>query len=167
MSDNLFGDLDVESAEDNPWIKPDGTYHCYLTKVSVGLTKNQDKRGMNLEYTIVEGPKKTRKIKEWKWVPSSAQVKGYDSLEPLSQLNIDGMVSDEDLAEKAANAVSYLKARLKDFGIPSDKMNSIQSQDLMDLELDLNITIRNKNGNENIVNIALYEGESSSDPFGG
>lgn len=157
---SLFGDLDVESAEDNPWFKPDGVYECYLHSVKVGATKAGDKMGMTLEYKIASGPKVGRIINEWKWVPTPNQVQGYKSLSPK-----DGQEKDDEFGEKASQAVSYLKARMKDFGIPSDRINSITSQDLLDLELHLNVTIQNKNGSENVRAVGPFESDELSSPF--
>lgn len=157
---SLFGDLDVESAEDNPWFKPDGPYECYLHSVKVGPTKGGDKMGMMLEYKIASGSKAGRLISEWKWVPTTNQIQGYKSLHP-----VDGQVKDDEFGEKAAQAVSYLKARMKDFGIPSDRINKMEAEDLLALELHLTVTIQNKNGSENVRAVALYENDDNISPF--
>jgi len=159
---NLFGDLDVNSAADNPWVKPDGPYHCFLTKVESNLTKKGDKYGMNLEYTIQDGPKARRKIKEWKWIPTPNQLAGYKA---LKEADNDEESPDEEFAGNAADAVAWLKARMKDFGIPSDRINTVNRQDLLDMGLDLTVTIRTKNGNEQITSVMLYEGDDVNDPF--
>lgn len=160
-SENLFGELDVESAEDNPWLKPDGTYRCGLADVSVKLTKKEDKMGMTLEFKITEGVKKGRQIKPWYWIPTPNQVKGFTSLKPE-----DGQVKDAEFAEKAANATSTLKLVMKNMGVPADKINSIKSQDLLDMAQEYDVTIQNKNGSENVKSIAVAEeGETKFDPF--
>lgn len=161
-TDNLFGELDVESAEDNPWLKPDGPYRCGLADVSVKLTKKEDKMGMTLEFKITEGAKKGRQIKPWYWIPTPNQVKGFPTLKPE-----EGQVKDVEFAEKAANATSTLKLVMKNMGVPADKINTITSQDLLDLQQEYIVTIQNKNGSENVksISVADNEGETKFDPF--
>lgn len=161
---SLFGDLDVESAEDNPWLKPDGPYKCALAGVSVKATKAGDKMGMTLEFKIVEGSKKGRKITPWNWIPTKNQLAGYKSLQSK-----DNEEKDEEFAERAATAVSQLKKNMMDMGIPADRINSMDAQNLMDMEQLYIVTIRNKNGSENVTSIAVDEDTAggSPNPFAG
>lgn len=161
-TDNLFGELDVESAEDNPWFKPDGTYRCGLADVTVKLTKNEDKMGMTLVFKVTQDFKKGRQIKPWYWIPTPNQIKGYPSLKPE-----EGQVKDPEFAEKAANATSTLKMVMKNMGVPADKINTLKSQDLMDMAQEYDVTIQNKNGSENIKSIAVNDDTTDQkfDPF--
>lgn len=149
---SLFGELDVESADDNPWIKKDGTYISDLTGLSVKPTKAGDKMGLSLEFKIVEGIYKGRLIKNWLWIPSQEQLKD----------------PDEEKAARAAQAVSQLKYTMTSMGVPADRVNSVQAEDLMAMDQKYEVTIRNKNGSENVTGIAVHEESgSTASPFGG
>ena len=112
---SLFGELDVESAEDNPFAIPDGVYDAAVFEVKVGPTKNKDKVGMTLVYKITEGPQTGKTVQEWKHVPQPADAKNP--------------------TEEEARALSYLKARMISLGVPAEKINTIQSDDLLGREV--------------------------------
>lgn len=148
---SLFGDLDVESADDNPWIKKDGTYNAALSGLAVKPTKGGDKVGLSLEFKIVDGIYKTRIIRQWLWIPSQEHLKD----------------PDEEKAAKAAQAVSQLKYTMTSMGVPAERVNSVQAEDLMAMDQTYDVTIRNKNGSENVTGIAVHEESgSTSSPFG-
>lgn len=157
----LFGDLDIASANDNPFYKPDDTYLCLIT--SAGVKKSQKgTRGWTIDYTIQEGKYKGRRIQEWKNIPWPWQVKGYETEEAMK----NGGEKSEKIAEDADRDLSFLKGRLKDFGIPEEQMNSIQPAEIMDLSW-LNVTMRNDDGREKITKVKLAGSNSSAeaDPF--
>jgi hypothetical protein len=155
----LFGELDIASAQDNPFFKPDGTYLCEITSAQVRTSKNGNK-GFALDYTITEGPKKGKKIQEWKPIPMPWQLKGYESNEVP-----EGTRPDDEIKEKAERTMSFLKQRLKDFGIPVEQMNSVDAEYILNKVPLLDITIKNVDGNERITGVKLHEGGSNSDPF--
>lgn len=162
----LFGDLDIASAKENPFFKPDGAYHCSLTSAEIKIAKSGSK-GFALEYTIQSGDKKNKKIQEWKSIPMPWNLKGYES---EAAMNVGGPSDDEingdgKIKERAEREMSFLKRRLKDFGIPVEEMNSVDREYLLNKVPDLEITIKNSGDNERITGIKLWESDSSSDPF--
>lgn len=159
MSDeDLFGDLDIESAHDNPFYKEDGTYVCLITGVSKKISKKGN-RGLEIVYTIQEGPKKTKKIREWKPLPFAWNVKGF-----ATQADMDNDINyDEEIAENAARDLSYLKMRMKEYGFPSDNLNQLSSDKLLAVG-PLAVTIKNQEGNERVTGVKLWD-ENAEDPF--
>src|SRR6476469_8152494 len=99
---SLFGELDVASAEDDPFSVPAGMYESYLTSVKVGPTKAGDKVGMSLEYTINGGDHAGKKVTEWKEIPRPSDPKNP---------------SAED-----KRAMSFLKQRMLNLGIPEARI---------------------------------------------
>ena len=76
---SIFGDLDVESAADDPFAVPDNTYKAFLFDVKVGPTKDGTKTGMSLTYKISEGEHEGKQITEWKRIPTPADPKNLDA----------------------------------------------------------------------------------------
>src|SRR6476659_8359264 len=99
----LFGDLDVASANDDPFKIPPNTYPCTVTAVKVGPTKAGDKVGMTLVYTIQDGDFAGDDITEWKEIPQPADPR--------------------NLTREEARALSFLKQRLLNLEVPEDRMN--------------------------------------------
>jgi len=147
----LFGDLDIASANENPFFKPDGTYRCEIAKVEVRKAKSGN-MGMDLQYLIVEDEpnnKKGKKITEWLNVPTPSQLES----------------DDPEVKEKAERFMSFLKRRLKDFGVPLEEMNSVDGTYLLNKVPQLDITIKNADGNERITGVKIAEGDVERDPF--
>ena len=134
---SLFGDLDIESAEDDPFAIPDNTYDCFLTDVKVGPTKAGDKQGMTLEFTIAEGDHQDKRIQEWKRIPDPAK--------PL---------------EDDERAKSFLKARMLDLGIPAERVNSVTADDLLGIHCF--VSVKNNNGYTNVRKVTLAPTSSVS-----
>ena len=134
---SLFGDLDIESAEDDPFAIPDNTYDCFLTDVKAGPTKAGDKQGMTLEFTIAEGDHMDKKIQEWKRIPDPASP----------------MEDDE-------RAKSFLKARMLDLGIPAERVNSVTADDLLGIHCF--VSVKNNNGYTNVRKVTLAPTSSVS-----
>ncbi len=135
---SLFGELDIASANENPFFKPDGTYHCELVSAEVKTSKAGNK-GFALDYIIKSGPKEGKRIQEWKPIPHVWQLKGFESEQAM---NIGGpsddhINQDNKIKENAERSMAFLKQRLKDFGIPV----------------------------ENVTGVKIHEGDSSGDPF--
>jgi len=161
---SLFGELDIASAKDNPFFKPDGTYVCELTGAEVKTSKKGNK-GFALDYTIAEGPKKGKKIQEWKPIPMPWQLKGYATEEEQSSGQHNSDNDPDQIRENAERNMSFLKNRLKDFGIPVEEMNSVDSEYLLNKVPQLEVTIKNQDGNERITGVKVSEGGSEKDPF--
>lgn len=115
---SLFAGLDVAGADDLT-ITPD-TYACVISNVEAKLTKGNPeqgklpKLGMTIVYTITYGPKKGLSTQEWKWLPRPEDAEANEG--------------------DKAKALSFLKARLEGLGIPEDRMNTLEPDDLIGLE---------------------------------
>jgi hypothetical protein len=160
----LFGDIDIASANANPFFKPDGTYLCDIALVEVRTAKSGSK-GFALEYIILEGPKKDKKIQEWKTIPMPWQLEGYDNEAKTTPSNSD---EREKIKEDAERNMSFLKRRLKDFGIPVEEMNSVDQEYLLNKVRTLEVTIKNSGDNERITGVKVaedYDGATEKDPF--
>jgi hypothetical protein len=133
---SIFGELDVESAADDPFAIPDNTYRAVLTDAKVGPTKAGDKIGLTLIYTINSDDQfNERIVSEWKGIP-----------EPNDPKNLT-----EDESRQAA----FLKQRMLSLGIPPERINSVTPDDLIGRECF--ITIFNKNGYMNIRKLVLID----------
>lgn len=164
---SLFGELDVASANENPYYKEDGTYLCQITGAEKKEANNASKsKGLVIKYTILEGDKKGLTIQEWKPLPDPWNIKGFESEEDMeSKTNYD-----DEVASRAARSMSFLKSRLMDLGFPPEKMNTLDPKDFFEVPK-VYVTIKNKNDRENVTSVELAEGTSSSvgssDPFKG
>lgn len=139
---SIFGDLDLASAEDNPFAVPDNNYEAYVTNVVVGLTKKEDKLGVTFEYTLDGGPKDKFKISEFKHVPRP---------------------QDEMTDEDRARAKSFLKQRLTSLGVPEDKMNTLDPADLIGTPCV--ITVKTKEGYTNVTKVEPRKSSPGSSVF--
>lgn len=143
---SLFGDLDIESAEDDPFAIPDNTYDCFLTDVTVKPTKDESKVGMTLEFTISEGDHAEKKIQEWKRIPASSELTSEDT----------------KIKADAERAMSFLKARMLDLGIPAERINSVGRDDLVGIHC--LVAVKNNNGYTNVRKVTLAPA-GGTDPF--
>lgn len=169
---SLFGELDVASANDNPFFKEDGPYTCVVAGAEIKTSNKDGSKGLALKYSIVDGPKKGQFINEWKPIPFSWELNGYESQD--DEKNTAGY--DDEIAGKAARSLSFLKARLKDFGFAPEKMNILEPTDFLNLPK-LVVTIKNENGRENVKGVDLQGSTASAgnkkaagkkgDPFSG
>lgn len=150
MSSSLFGELDVASANDNPFWKDDGTYTCAVAGAEIKTSRKDGSKGLALKYTIVDGEKKGQFINEWKPIPFSWQLNGYATEE--NERNTKDY--DAEIAGTAARSLSFLKSRLKDFGFTPEKMNDLTPGDFLDLP-NLSVTIKNENSRENVKGVEL------------
>ncbi len=141
MSDGMFGDLDMESAQDDPFLVPDNSYITYLTDVKVGPTKNGDKVGITFTFTIDEGPHRSKTITEWKQIPQPDDPKNP---------------SDDDL-----RSMSYIKQRMLSLEVPADKINDVKPEDLIGTKAV--VAVKNKNGFTNVQRVQVVPPEFSGD----
>ena len=118
---SLFGELDVQSAEEIDYSIPDNTYPAFVFDVKVGMTKgdpanNKPKKlGMTLIYKVSEGQYEGRQVQEWKQIPQPADPK--------------------NLTEDEQKALSYLKTRMISLGIPENRVNDVTPEDLIGREV--------------------------------
>jgi len=164
---SLFGELDVASANDNPFYKEDGTYTCVVSGAETKTSRKDGAKGLALKYTIVEGEKKGQFINEWKPIPFSWNLNGYATEEDEKNTTNH----DPEIGGNAQRSLSFLKSRLKDFGFPPEKMNNLEPQDFLNLP-NLLVSIKNENGRENVKGVELAivttsKGRVKKDPFSG
>jgi ribonuclease BN (tRNA processing enzyme) len=160
MSGGIFGDIDVSSANENPFFKPDGKYLSKVTAATVRYS-NAGNKGMPIEYTIQEGEKQGKKINEWKPVPEPWQILGYATEEDAKE----EVNKSAKIKEDAARDLAFIKQRLKQFGFSNEEMNTVQPEDFLELPL-LLVEIKNHNGQERIWGVEIYDPEKSDNPFG-
>jgi hypothetical protein len=129
----IFGELDVASAADDPFKVPANVYEATVTDVTVGPTKDGSKVGMTLIYTVTEdsadGEHVGKTVREWKAIPQPADPK--------------------KLSADDKRAMSFLKARLLDLGVPEDKVNVVEPADLIGKD----VTIQVKEGKNDFMNV--------------
>ena len=129
---SLFGDLDLESAPDDPNAIPDGTYRAFLTDLKKGPTKDGSKVGVTFKYKVSEGAYDGHQVTEWK----SANT------------------SDDDTTK------AWLKQRIIGLGVPADRMSSVDPDDL--IGKDVYITVKNRNGFANVNKVTLADSAAVS-----
>ena len=117
----LFGDLDVSSAEDNPWMVPANTYEADLYEVEVKPNKLGTKTNLVLTYKIASGDHMGKTVTEYKQVPNPA-----DPNNPTPE-------------EK--KAASYIKQRLSTLGVPESRMNTVEVNDLVGTPVTIKVTV--------------------------
>lgn len=117
----LFGELDIESAEDNPWMVPANTYEADLFEVAVKPNKDNTKTNLILTYKISSGDHTGKQVTEYKVIPSPADPKNP--------------TADE---KKAA---SYIKQRLTSLGVPESRMNTVEVNDLVGTPVVIKVTV--------------------------
>lgn len=132
---SLFGDLDIQNAQDDPFNIDEGTYKGTVTAVAVKEHKDKTKKGLVFTYTVIdeESPMLGRKIDEWKNLP---QPEDPSNLTPEEERD-----------------ASFLKMRLKSLGIPEDEMNSVGAEDL--LAIDVYFTVKKKGEYTNVTKVEL------------
>jgi hypothetical protein len=129
---SLFGDLDLQQFDDDPWSIPDDTYEATVSNVEVARTNAETKLGMTIQYTITSGNASGQLVTEWKRVPERNNPQADDN-----------------------RAGAFLKQRLLSFGIPESRLNEVKPDDL--IGLDVYITTRtglNKKNGQKVVNVA-------------
>lgn len=144
----IFGDLDVASASDNPWLVPANTYEATVYTAEVKRDKNEI-LGMEIIYKISSGDHEGKTVREWKVIPEPADPK--------------------NLTPEENKATSYLKMRLRSFGIPESRMNSMNVNDILGLEVIIKVTVNGEYTNVSRVDLA---GDAATEtpefvPFGG
>lgn len=144
----IFGDLDVASAADNPWLVPANTYECTVYTAEVKRDKNEI-LGLEIIYKISSGDHEGKTVREWKVIPEPADPKNPTAEE--------------------AKATSYLKMRLLSFGVPESRMNSMNINDILGINVIVKVTLNGEYTNVSRVDLA---GDAAVEtpvftPFGG
>lgn len=136
----LFGDLDVASAVD-PLYVPPGTHECYLTKADVKQMNGTDKDGepkfpsLILTFTIAddEGDLNGLTVSEFKSVPPS----------------------DKADTPKGKAALGWLKNRLDSLGVPADRMNDLDPNDLVGIHC--YVTVKKNGDYTNVQKVVVID----------
>ena len=134
---SIFGDLDIESAADNPFTVVPGTYNAIVSSVGEE-TSQKGNRGLVFKYTITgdDDPMAGREVSEWKNIPKDPST------------------------TEGQRALSFIKMRLQSLGVPNNRLNSTEPDDLIGTEVV--ITVVEKDGYTNIRKLVLAEGGSAS-----
>lgn len=149
MSDSIFGDLDIANAADDPFKIDDGTYRGTVTDAKV---QDHEKDGVTKKYLIIdftvtdpESPMYERKISEWKEIPQPKNPKAP--------------TADE------ARAASFLKMRLTSLGIPPERMNKLNTDDLKGI--DVVFVVKTKGAFTNLNKVELAKSAAVGGAKGG
>lgn len=130
---SMFGNLDIESAADDPFALPDNTYKAVLTEVKVGPSKNGDKTVLSLIFTVQsEDEHDGKTIREWKVIPTPNDPK--------------------NLSDEEKRNASFLKRRMLDLGIPPERINTLEPDDLIGKEVYVT-TVSKSDGAKTYVNV--------------
>lgn len=137
----LFDELDVASAADNPFGGvPEGVYECTVTNAVVKESDDKfyregvKKVGLMLTYKVTDGDEAGEEITEYKAIPRPEDK--------------DNPTSDE------RRAMSFLKQRMLSLGIPENRVNSVEPDDL--IGLDCYVTVKKgKNDYMNVTEVKL------------
>jgi hypothetical protein len=122
-------EIDVASAEDDPFATPLGSFFCTLTSCKFGKTKAGDKHGITFTFTCTEGEYSGYTFRDWMQVP-----------DPVNEY------ADADMKASYRQKLSFLKQRLRGLGIPQEKMNEWDPEDSIGDEFVVT-TSANKKGN--------------------
>lgn len=145
---SLFENVPHLATAPEPGAIPDNTYEAFVFDVSpVKPTKGGDKDGITITYKINGGDYDGEVVREWKQVPRVAA-----GSEPTHEQN---------------KQFGYIKQRLSDLGVPAERLNSVDANDLIGTKV--LITTKANNGYVNINRVSLDSGDSvtsGSSPFG-
>ena len=138
---SLFGELDVQSAADDPFGKvPDAMYACTLESAKVVESKDKFeregvlKKGLSLLYTITEGEEMGEQISEYKAIP-----------QPEDPSDVSSWTKEEK------RAASFLKQRLLSLDVPEDRVNSVEPSDLEGIEC--YVTVKTNGQYQNVTEV--------------
>lgn len=119
--DDLFGDLDIASANDEPWAIKADSYPCTVTQSEIKPNNAGDKMGWSISYTIDEGEYKGMTLFEWKWVPTKEQV------------------STDSNADRARN---FLAERMASFGVPKERRNQFKADQSIGAKVIVTVVVK-------------------------
>ena len=123
--DNIFADLDLENAADDPFAISPGTYQATLTDISRREKKENDQGDevpakIIFEYIIDEDDEESESagmpIQEWFTVPER-----------------------DDVSATAKRQLSFLKRRMLSLGVRPEMMNTTRPEELVDTQVILKV----------------------------
>jgi hypothetical protein len=131
MSDGFLNDLGLDNVEADPNYISDGTYPAFVFSADVRTKKDKSKSWV-LTYKIApESPKH-----------AGQQQQEWFDLEPKG--------------ENAEMKKSFLKRRVLSLGVPEDKINSLQPNDVVGIKVAMSIVHRN--GYQNVGTVTVDDG---------
>jgi hypothetical protein len=133
FEDNIFGDLDVASADDDPFKIPAGVYPTIVTEVSVVDNADKTKKSLVIKRTIVEGGKAGRILQTWHNIPKRLSPE-------------DMALMTDEAKQKYQEALSFLKKEMLNLGVPESRINQTKPEDLIGLPSVL--TVKHKAGSD-------------------
>lgn len=135
---SLFGDLDLQSAADDPFAVEDGTYDAVVSESVVkDQKKDPSKKGLALKYKIEDGPMAGRSVSDWRNIPMDKNDENYDT--------------DR----------SFLKGRLTAFGIPESRFATFDAPDALGARVTITVKNREVDG-VNYTNVTKVVARSDS-----
>lgn len=146
----LFDELDIAGAADDPFNIPDNTYAAVVYKVE-SKKNSKGNMGLTITYKIMGGEQNGLQVTDYLRMPSK---------------------TDETPLEGAERerALSYIKRRLNDLGVPEVRMNTVEPADLVGTECYITTKKNGDYTNVREVNLTLNEvpgsvGEVATNPF--
>jgi hypothetical protein len=137
----LFGDLDVASASEDVFGVPDATYSAIVKGVKMSKSDNKtDERGNALVGMTV-----TYKLDD----PESQ----YVGREVGQYQTVPQPPSGEPMTARETQNAGYLKRLLKNLGVPEERMNDVNSEDLVGQEV--YITTKKNGDYTNVTRVVL------------
>lgn len=124
----------IGEAEDISFGIPEGVYEGIVSAASVERRGEKDSLFLILEYSVTEGRYKGRSQSEFKRLPEGP-MSGWD--------------------DKDFQALSFVKARLSDLGVPPEKMGSLEADEIVGTEVVF--TVKPSKRDKDYMNITRVE----------
>jgi hypothetical protein len=139
----LFADLDLESASDDPFAVAEGTWYATVTDFYRKNPKDEAKRpGFLLEYTFDMSEDED---------DEQSEVEGDDISEWFT------IPEKGDMSKEARRQRSFLRRRMLSLGVPEAALSTVTREDLIDTKVVLTVT---KNGEyTNVSKVSLRDDE--------
>lgn len=141
---NIFGDLDLEGASDNPFAPDPGTYHGYIKSSKITRLKNGVRKWV-LTYMVEDDnyPEQNKKTaQEWLTIPDAA-----------------GMNTPDGRRQR-----SFLKLRWRTLGFTPEAASTAKPADVVNYPVKFTVRTSGDNGEYiNVVNVSLAEKKITSD----
>ena len=149
---SLFGDLDIQSASDDPFDIPPDKYQATVSNVEVKanyVSKNRPDAVpttyLVIEYTITDGYHETaigQTLQDWLRVPTSD--------------------ADNRGKQSGAQAKSWIKLRMLGLGIPESRINQVGPDDLVGIDVYVDVS-KGKGGMPQVKGVEARSGGAVSD----
>ncbi len=133
--------LSASDVPEDPNMIPNDTYSCVISAVKIGPTQKKDKIGVTFRYKIQDGPYQGREISEWK---EAALMEGGEVKPSTPQTR------------------GYLRQRLIGLGVPPDRLDVVEPEDLIDKEVVVELVNRNGYANAKSVTLANLDDSTTT-----